>query len=153
MQPAHRLLIEAQEDLIFCFFFFKDIQPSSTPPIHHKEITLFSKLILVQYKQLLCATSFRTQGFFLCLSLSRSSLFIHTDLLACLPDFLFAGGHHSWAWRHWIQAHHLGKNKKKKNKKPPQAYFFHLSWISLEHKPWHVLLSLHLISAAIYQNL
>lgn len=84
------------ENLIFCFLFSKKI--SNFLPLHQthpKEITLFSKLIFVQYKRALSATSFRTQGFFLCLSLSRSSLFIHTDLLACLPDFLFVGMHHS----------------------------------------------------------
>lgn len=37
----------------------------------------------------------------LCLSLSRISLLIHTTLLVFLPDFLFTGMHHCWAWRRW----------------------------------------------------
>jgi len=50
MQLAYGLRKEAQEALIFCFLFFKEnIQPPSTPLIHHKEIILFSKLIYVQY--------------------------------------------------------------------------------------------------------
>lgn len=38
---------------------------------------------------------------FLWLSLDRSSSFIHTGLLAFLPDFLLFGMDCSWAWRRW----------------------------------------------------
>lgn len=127
MKPAHGLLMEAQEDLIFGLFFSK--KTSNLLPLHQSHCK-DSKLIFVQYKQIPSATSLRIQGFFLCLSLSRSSLFIHTDLLACLPDFLFVGMHHSWAWRWWIHAHHLGKNQKKQ--KNTSSLFFPLCWIGLE---------------------
>lgn len=54
------------------------------------------------FRQLLCVP-----GYFpcfhphcaTCLCLSRSSLFIHGDLLSVFPDFIFVGVHCSWAWR------------------------------------------------------
>lgn len=47
---------------------------------------------------------------FLCLSLTRSSMFIHAGLLARLPDLLLVQVDHSWAQRDnlWISTSFLG---------------------------------------------